>query len=127
MSVSAANGAPALIVLVVEDEALTRCNIADCLREAGYSVVETASGDEAIALCNSGRLIDIVFTDINLIGMTSGWAVAECLRAAQPNVSVVYTSSSFIDLGRCVPGSMFVAKPYQDDEILNACQHLRGK
>jgi CheY-like chemotaxis protein len=50
----------------------------DCLREAGYSVVETASGEEAIAFCKSNMsidivFIDIVFTDISLVGSASGW------------------------------------------------------
>ena len=74
VSVSAANGARAAVVLVVEDEALIRCAVADRLREAGYTVVETASGEEAIAMCKSDLSIDIVFTDI-----ASGWDVAECV------------------------------------------------
>ena len=43
-----------------------RCDIAACLRDAGYIVIDTDSGEEAIELCNSGMSIDIVFTDINL-------------------------------------------------------------
>jgi len=53
---------------VVEDEALVRYYIADILRTAGYRVVESASGEEAIAMCNSKTPIDIVFTDIHLLG-----------------------------------------------------------
>jgi CheY-like chemotaxis protein len=92
MPVSAANGAHAPVVLVVEDEFFARCSIADCLRDAGYCVLETASGEEAIALCKSSRLIDMVFTDINLTGAASGWDVGECFRADRPNVPVLYTS-----------------------------------
>ena len=40
----------------------------DELRGAGYAVVETPSGEEAIAPCKSDMAIDIVFTDINLTG-----------------------------------------------------------
>jgi CheY-like chemotaxis protein len=48
-------------------------NVTDCLREAGYSIVETASGEEeAIAFCKPNMSIDIVFTDISLIGSASG-------------------------------------------------------
>jgi CheY-like chemotaxis protein len=59
VSVSAANGAHTLAVLVVEDDFFVRYDIAGCLREAGYVVVETASGEEALALCKSGMPIDI--------------------------------------------------------------------
>jgi len=127
MSVSVENGAQALVVLVVEDEVLIRCDVAEHLREAGYTVVETASGEEAIAMCKSDRSIDIVFTDIHLIGSASGWDVAECVRADRSNVSVLYTSGKSIDYGRCIPRSAFLAKPYQYDDVVNACDRLRTK
>jgi CheY-like chemotaxis protein len=127
MSVSVENGAQALVVLVVEDEFLIRRDIAEHLREVGYTVVETASGEEAIAICRSEMSIDIVFTDIHLIGSASGWDVAECVRADRPNVSVLYTSGKSIDRGRRIPGSAFLAKPYQYDDVANACDRLRTK
>jgi CheY-like chemotaxis protein len=60
----------ALAVLAVEDEFLLRCSVTDRLREAGYSVVETARGEEAIAFCKSNMSIDM-FTDIGLVGLAS--------------------------------------------------------
>jgi CheY-like chemotaxis protein len=65
VTISTANGHKARVVLVVEDEFLVRCGVADEFREAGYIVVEIPSGEEAIALCKSGTAIDMVFTDIN--------------------------------------------------------------
>lgn len=127
MSVSVANGFHAAVVLVVEDEPLIRCGIADRLRETGYVVVETASGEEAIVMCKSGMTIDIVFTDINLIGAASGWDVAACFQADRPTVPVLYTSGKLIDRARCVPRSAFIAKPYQNEDIVNACKLLQDK
>ncbi len=72
-TISTANGHKARVVLIVEDEFLVRCGVADEFREAGYIVVETPSGEEAIAPCKSVTAIDIIFTDINLIGAASGW------------------------------------------------------
>ena len=125
MSVSAANGARALAVLVVEDDFFVRCDVAGCLREAGYTVIETESGEAAIALCKSEMTIDMVFTDINLGGPATGWDVAKRFRSEQPDMPVVYMSGQAIDRDRCVPGSVFVAKPYQHIDILSACQRLR--
>jgi FixJ family two-component response regulator len=65
-----------------------------------------------------------MFTDINLTGTISGWDVAESLRAAAPNMSVLCTSGKSNDPGRCVSGSMFIAKPYCDADIIEACQRL---
>lgn len=100
------------------------CNIATGLRDVGYVVIETGSGEEAIALCKSGTSIDIVFTDINLIGPATGWDVAECFRIARPDVPVLYTSGKSIDAHRRVRRSEFVAKPYKRADILKAFQRL---
>jgi CheY-like chemotaxis protein len=121
---SAKNGAHPPVVLVIEDELFLRLNIVSCLQEAGYTVVEAANGEEAITLCHSDTSIDVVFTDVNLGGYASGWDVAECFRTVRPNVPVVYTSGRSLDAGRCVGGSTFVPKPYDESDILKACQRL---
>lgn len=125
MSIAAANGFKASVVLVVEDEFLVRYSVAECLRSAGFTVVEAASGEEAIALCKSGMFIDVMFTDINLVGAASGWDVADCFRINRPNAPVLYASGKAIDGQRCVPGSVFFAKPYDSAEIVKACEKLR--
>src|SRR5580658_9119873 len=108
VSVSAANGAYTLAVLVVEDDFFVRYDIAGCLREAGYAVIETGSGEEALALCKSGTSIDMIVTDINLGGSASGWDVAKRFRSEQPDMPVVYISGEQFDPERCVPDSVFV-------------------
>jgi CheY-like chemotaxis protein len=127
MPISFANGAKAPVVLVVEDEPLLRYEVADALRAAGYSVVECRSGEEAIALCRSRARIDILLTDINLGGSTSGWEVAERYRMERPDGPVLYTSGNKIDPNRCCPDSMFFPKPYLHDDILSACERMRKR
>jgi CheY-like chemotaxis protein len=122
-----AQTAPALVILLVEDDFFVRSDIADFLRESGYMVVETESGEEAIALYESGMSIDILFTDINLAGRVTGWDVAECCRMDRPNMPVLYTSGKIIEPDRRVPGSVFLSKPYQRGDILIACERLLGK
>ena len=126
VSVSAANDFHGPVILVVEDEFFVRLSIATFLRDAGYIVIEAASGEEAIALCKSGTSIELVFTDINLVGSASGWDVAECFRFERPDVPVLYTSGKSVETQRCVSRSEFVAKPYQSADILKACQRLQS-
>jgi CheY-like chemotaxis protein len=125
--VSIANGSAALVVLLVEDEVVLRWSIGESLRDAGYTVVETASGEEAIALCKSHVSIDVIVTDINLAGAVSGWDVANYFGAHRPEVAVLYTSGKQIDLARRVSGSAFVAKPYRNDNVVSACRRLCEK
>ncbi len=118
---------PTLVVLVVEDEFFVRTDIADFLREAGCVVIEAESGEEAIAMYESGISIDIVFTDINLTGRVSGWDVAHRCRADRPNIPVLYTSGKIIEPDRPVPRSVFLSKPYRRADVLHACERLLSK
>jgi CheY-like chemotaxis protein len=94
-----------------------------CFHEAGFTVIESGSGEEAIAL-STGKSVDIVFTDINLGGTATGWDVADNCRTHQPDVPVLYTSGSPIDSGRSVPGSRFLAKPYRPNDMLSVVSGL---
>ena len=127
MSVSTATAYAPVAILLVEDEFFLRYDLAFCLREAGYAVIESASGEDAIAQCKSGMAIDMILTDINLGGPVTGLDVAKRFRAQRPDMPVVYMSGQAIDRERCVPGSVFVAKPYQHTSILSACSRLQSK
>lgn len=127
MSLSVANNTETVVVLVVEDEFLLRWDIAACLRDAGYAVFETGSGEEAMILCKSDMAINIVFTDINLEGSASGWDVGDYFRALRPDISVLYTSGKSIEGRDCGPRGLFLAKPYKHGEVLAACDRLRGQ
>jgi CheY-like chemotaxis protein len=124
MPVSRANHLAALVILVVEDEFLVRCFIAERLRESGYVVIETESGEEAIALCKSAIAIDIVFTDIHLIGAATGWEVAECFHAERPDGWVLYTSGNPVEPVKCAHGA-FMPKPYRYQDVVDAFEQLR--
>jgi CheY-like chemotaxis protein len=124
VSALAANDADIVVILLVEDEIWVRLDVAGCLEDAGYLVVEAGTGEAAIALCNSRTSIDMVITDINLGGSANGWDVAEYFRTVRPDVPVVYTSEKSADAGRSVAGSVFVSKPYRHSDILDACQCL---
>jgi CheY-like chemotaxis protein len=112
------------VVLVVEDEFFLRCDLADCLREAGWVVMEAATADHAMAACNDGIAVHILITDIQLNGPTNGWDVAEAFRASSSDVGVIYTSADAHDRTRSVPNSFHFNKPYQPTDVVSACQQL---
>jgi CheY-like chemotaxis protein len=114
-----------LVVLVVEDEFLLRYEIAEHFGDCGWIVLEAATADQAVAMCRARRGVDVLVTDINLNGSRStGWDVAATLRAAQPDIGVVYMSGNSIDRSRCVPGSLFFGKPCRATDLARACRDL---
>ena len=52
---------------------------------------------------------------------------ASAFKRHRPKVPVLYTSAQVIELERHVPDDVFIAKPYQHNDILNACQRLLSK
>jgi len=114
------------VVLVVEDDALTRIDLAMTFEASGWTVLEAASGNSALELCHSDAHVDALITDIDLGGEASGWDVARAFwqRDVLP---VVYTSAS-ADSPRChVPQSCFVAKPCSSSALITACLRLHER
>jgi CheY-like chemotaxis protein len=113
-----------LVVLVVEDEFFLRCNLADCLRDAGWVVMEAATAADAMAMCKAGMAVRVLITDIQLNAADSGWDVAEAFRASSSDTAVIYTSAHSGDRARSVSNSLHFAKPYQTTDVLKACRQL---
>jgi CheY-like chemotaxis protein len=112
-------------VLVVEDEWLLRDEVALAFREDGWQVLESGTGEGALALLQAGHQIDVVFTDIKLAGYLSGWDVAEACRAVHPDLPIVYASGDTVDQARKVAKSQFFDKPYRLAAVVSACRKLR--
>src|SRR3712207_1405265 len=82
-------------VLVIDDEVITRTVIADYLRDCGYRVFEAGTADDAIQILNSNLKIDIVFTDLELPGRSSGLELARWIRKHYPDMKVIVTSGVY--------------------------------
>jgi DNA-binding NarL/FixJ family response regulator len=84
--------APPRLVLVVEDEALTRSLIVEMLESAGFEVQACASAVEALREC---RYVDpdAVITDIDLGPGPSGLDLVENLGRTSPHIAVLILSN----------------------------------
>jgi two-component system cell cycle sensor histidine kinase/response regulator CckA len=111
-------------VLVIEDEELLRSAIGKALRRKNFSVVEAASGSEAIKLLRaSASGVDVVLLDVTLPGMPSRETYENILRI-QPGTRVIFTSAygrEVVDasLGGFSP-KRFIRKPFQLGELVDA-------
>ncbi|MCJ2137641.1 response regulator [Methylobacterium sp. J-026] len=108
---------PAPCVLIVEDSYLLLEIIASLCEAQGIRVIEASSGEAALTLLRArGGEIDWLFTDIHLPGLIDGWTVAHAYRALHADRPVVYTSTDANRRGG-VPGSLFLRKPFQVQEV----------
>jgi CheY-like chemotaxis protein len=106
-------------ILVVEDDQLIRETVADILTSEGFDVLEAESGEQAMQFC-SRHAADLIFTDIRLAGVLTGWDVAEHCRAENPDIPVIY-ATGFSDVRpRPVPRSLLFHKPYSPEQIIAA-------
>jgi PAS domain S-box-containing protein len=108
-------------ILLLEDEDSLREVIREFLEEAGYSVIECAGAEQALAAVESSdQPLDLMLTDVVMPHM-SGPQVAERARLRRPGLKVVYmsgyTDAAISHHGVLDPGTEFLAKPFTEDAI----------
>ena len=113
-------------VLVVEDEILICKLISEVLCESGFAVHAVEDGEEALRYLASGADVDVLFTDINLLGRMDGSMLAKEVRAQRPELPIVYCSGSYSPsaLAPPVPRSIFVRKPYSPADLCRLLARL---
>jgi signal transduction histidine kinase len=109
-------------ILVLEDDISVRHISVRVLRRLGYDVIEAASGNDARRLLseNGGRKVDLLLTDL-VMPQTSGRRFADALRAAHPNIKVLFISGyleeSLQPSERCQPDMFFLPKPFDSEQL----------
>ncbi len=118
---SAASGQ---LLLVVEDEALIRANVCECLRHLGHHVLEAENADAALRICAElGKEIDLVLTDLVMAGK-GGHELAIAIAEKYPNIRVLfmsgYTEDSASRRDILLRGSPFLQKPFSVADLAKA-------
>ena len=104
-------------ILLVEDAELVRKLARQVLEAAGYRVLEAASAEAAIDICEriNGDKIDLLLTDVVMPGM-SGNEMSRILLAKQPDMPVLYmsgyTDDAIVQHGVLEAGINFLQKPF---------------
>jgi CheY-like chemotaxis protein len=115
------------VVLIVEDEALTRVGAVAMVEDAGFHAIGVTNADEAVRLLENRDDIRAVFTDIQMPGSVDGLGLIWLVRNRWPAVAPLVTSgrSSMAEVE--VPnGVRFLPKPYMPSEIQTALRELIG-
>ena len=116
-------------VMLVEDEDAVRMFGARALRNKGYTVVEAASGQEAIDLLADGNTapIDLLITDVVMPGL-DGPSMIRQVRETHPDLKVVfisgYTEDSFRKRLDVAEDIHFLPKPFTLQQLASKVKEI---
>ena len=109
------------LVLLAEDEDPVRSFAARALRLRGYTVVEAASGEEALEILQDPALhVDIMLSDVIMPGLDGPAWVREAQKT-RPDAKVIfmsgYAEDAFVGGDSGIPNSAFLPKPFTLNEL----------
>ncbi len=103
-------------ILIVEDDEMVRDFSTTALRDAGYTIVEAATGPEGLAMLRQHPDVELLFTDLVLKGPLNGRELAEQIGLVRPDLPVLfttgYTKDAIVADGSPDDGVSFIGKPF---------------
>jgi FixJ family two-component response regulator len=107
-------------IAVIDDDALVRETLEDCMESAGYAVESFGSAEEFLA-SGSARSPACLIVDIQLPGIT-GLELQDKLAGAQNRVPIIFVSARGTSANRekaISKGAVgFLSKPFRREELL---------
>jgi len=115
------------VVLVVEDEMLLRMCAVDMVEDAGYTPVEAADADEAVAILESRSDIALMLTDVQMPGSMDGLKLAHAVHDRWPPIKIILVSGQLTLAEADIPvDSRFFGKPFAAQEMIAELQSMIG-
>jgi len=112
------------LALVVDDEEAVRGVARHVFERSGFSIMEAATGEEALAICATRRdALRIVLLDLTMPGL-SGEATLSELQRQWPSLPVIVSSGFMPDDSSGLSGVPFLAKPYRPTELVDIVRRL---
>jgi CheY-like chemotaxis protein len=113
-------------ILIVENEALVRLELAHWLSEMGLNTLSADNADAAIELLDTHPEIEFLLTDIRMPGSMDGIRLAQHVRGRWPPVKIIVISGLVDTLQSALPAdTAFVAKPFGRESLLRAVARLK--
>jgi DNA-binding NtrC family response regulator len=109
------------VILIVEDEEQVRVLADSFLRAEGNETLSAATIEQALALIEGDKPVDLLFVDLKIQDdIEGGLKLAKKAVEGRPNLKVLYTSGQAVTDGMdalFVEKSAFLRKPYTVDEL----------
>ena len=117
-------------ILVVEDQPEVRTLAVAALRRYGYTVLDSANGEDAVLLADAfPGTIHLLVTDVIMPGM-NGRNLADYLTIRRPELRVLFVSgyTESIISHRCVldPNVAYLQKPFTPESLGKKIRHIIG-
>lgn len=113
------------VVLVVEDEFLTRLAALAALDQAGFDVLDAENAEAALLVLAQRSDVGVLFTDINMPGRLDGLELAFEVRRTRPAIGLILASGKVRPSElRMLGGARFLSKPYTDLELVAGIEAL---
>lgn len=114
-------------VVIADEDATARQELAHVFEAAGYDVVQVGSGEEVLRAVEEATPC-VVLLEIPL-GSLSGYEVCRALREAASGIPIVFVSGSRTEsydrvAGLLVGADDYIVKPYAPDELLTRVRAL---
>ena len=117
-----ASGGGGLRIVVAEDEALIRLDLAEMLEELGYDVVgEASDGEQAVALVNEHKP-DVVIMDVKM-PVLDGISAAEQIgkeRIAPVIMLTAFSQKELVERARDAGVMAYIVKPFTQADLAPA-------
>lgn len=111
-------------VLIVEDEPLVRMLAIEEFEEIGFEVFAANDGTSALEMLEQIDPLDLLFTDIQMPGISNGWQLGRRARELKPGIAIIYATGYGGDQAEPVEHSATVRKPYLFSDIKAALQRV---
>ena len=93
----------------------------DTLEEDGYWVIEAGSSAKALALLEAGEIVELMVTDIRMLGEMDGVGLAWRVSKVWPGVAIIGFSAQPQPYDDDLPlGAAFLAKPATPAQVVAA-------
>src|SRR5580704_17627729 len=103
-------------ILVIDDDVGVLETETNMLDDFGYNVIPCSGADEALAVVASDIPLDMVLTDIIIVGSIDGWHLSEEIRAVRPHLKIAFTSGylgPWAEDKYVVAGELYLPKPWR--------------
>lgn len=107
---------------------LLRMRAVDIVEDAGFTPIEAANADEALAILESRSDVELLFTDIQMPGSMDGLKLAHAVHERWPSIKIILVSGKLTPADSERPtDSRFFGKPLEVKQMIAEIKEIIGR